>query len=148
MRLSFKHFPFDHFEVSGNEEINFSKIKCGFAGFTNASYGLAFEMMPARKFDAGNFSNCLIGIQAQLDGDLLLRCGAFCHERKIKLAETFAALTFRAAKAANLENQGRLQRKFCRQYASFMNVMIFVKFYHQGKLKPSLVWINGKKINF
>ncbi|MGZ3890911.1 MAG: imidazolonepropionase, partial [Mucilaginibacter sp.] len=59
---------------------------------------------------------------------------------KLTTAETFAGLTYRAAKALNLHDRGTLengkladmQAYPCKDYREIL--------YHQGKLKPAKAW--------
>lgn len=152
LAVEFQALSADHLEVSGNEEINFlakSNVAC--VALPNASYGLGiYEMMPARKLlDAG----AILAIASDWNpgsapmGDLLCGAALFAMKEKLNSAETFAALTFRAAKALNLENQGRLQENFAANMQAYECNDFREILYHQGKLKPSLVWINGEKIN-
>ncbi len=152
LAVEFKAFSADHLEVSGEVEINLlakSNVVC--AALPNASYGLGiYEMTPARKLlDAG----AILAIASDWNpgsapmGDLLVGAALFAMKEKLSSAETFAALTFRAAKALNLMHQGRLQENFIANMQAYECSDFREILYHQGKLKPSLVWINGNKIN-
>lgn len=65
---------------------------------------------------------------------------------KLSTAEVFAGLCFRAAKALRLSDRGKiipgmkadLQAYPCNDYREIL--------YHQGQMKPQIVWKNGKRI--
>jgi imidazolonepropionase len=152
LAVEFNAFSADHLEVSGDVEINLlakSNVVC--VALPNASYGLGiYEMTPARKLlDAG----AILAIASDWNpgsapmGDLLCGAALFSMKEKLSSAETFAALTFRAAKALNLENHGRLQENFIANMQAYECNDFREILYHQGKLKPSLIWKNGKKVN-
>jgi imidazolonepropionase len=73
-------------------------------------------------------------------GDLLTQAAILSAAEKLNTTETFAALTFRAAKALKLNDRGTLapgMRADMQAYATNDHREIL---YHQGKLKPTLIW--------
>jgi imidazolonepropionase len=79
-------------------------------------------------------------------GDLLVQAAIFGACQKLSIAETLAALTFRAAAALNLGDVGSLNvGKFCDlQLYPFDDYRDI--FYNQGRVKPFAVYKNGQKI--
>jgi len=114
-----------------------------------ASLGLGMQYAPARKLlDAG----ACLAIASDWNpgsapmGDLLMQAAVMSAAEKLSTAEVFAGLTFRAAKALNIKDRGRLaegmmadmQAYPCHDYREIL--------YHQGKIKPGIVWKNGTRI--
>ena len=76
-------------------------------------------------------------------GDLLLQAAVLSASEKLSNAETFAAITCRAAQALRFSDRGVLaEKKICDMIAfdsdDFREIL-----YHQGKLKPSIIWKKG-----
>jgi len=134
----------DHLEASKDAEIkllaNSDTVAVVLPG---ASLGLGMPYAPARKLlDAG----ACLAIASDWNpgsapmGDLLLQAAVLSAAEKLNTAETFAALTFRAVKALNLNDRGTLapgmrvdmQAYVCSDYREIL--------YQQGKLKPVNVW--------
>jgi imidazolonepropionase len=131
----------DHLEASGDKEIkllaNSTTVAVTLPG---ASLGLGMPYAPARKLlDAG----ACLAIASDWNpgsapmGDLLMQAAVMSAAEKLSTAEVFAGLTFRAAKALNLNGRGTiisgskadLQVYPCGDYRDIL--------YYQGKLKPS-----------
>ena len=132
----------DHLEASTEKEINLlANSNTVAVTLPGASLGLGMPYAPARKLlDAG----ACLAIASDWNpgsapmGDLLMQAAVMSAAEKLSAAEVFAGLTFRAAKALNLNNRGRLiagmrtdlQAYPCGDYREIL--------YHQGKLKPQL----------
>ena len=65
----------------------------------------------------------------------------------MKSAETFAGLTFRAAKALNLYDRGTLEKGKLADMQAYPCADYREILYHQGKLKPDKVWKSGYCLN-
>jgi imidazolonepropionase len=134
----------DHLEASGNAEIkllaNSDTVAVVLPG---ASLGLGMPYAPARKLlDAG----ACVAIASDWNpgsapmGDLLLQAAVMSAAEKMTIAEVFAGLTHRAAKALRLNDRGILapgmradmQAYPCNDYREIL--------YYQGKMKPARVF--------
>ncbi|MBX2841831.1 MAG: imidazolonepropionase [Flammeovirgaceae bacterium] len=140
----------DHLEASGEKEFK-KLIKANVIGtaLPGASMGLGEPYMKGRKFlDLGG---CLV-IATDWNpgsapmGDLLMQAAVFGAQQKLNTAETFAAITFRAAKALKLDDRGVLKPKAKADFIAFSTKDYREILYHQGKMKPNLVWKNGNLI--
>lgn len=133
----------DHLEASGAEDIRRLAASGTVAVvLPGASMGLGMPYAPARKLlDAG----ASVAIASDWNpgsapmGDLLMQAAVMSAAERLSAAEVFAALTSRAAKALGIQlPAGDLQAYPCADYREIL--------YHQGKLKPALVWKNGGRI--
>jgi imidazolonepropionase len=134
----------DHLEASKDAEIkllaNSDTVAVVLPG---ASLGLGMQYAPARKLlDAG----ACLAIASDWNpgsapmGDLLTQAAILSAAEKLNTAETFAGLTYRAAKALKLDDRGTLtpgtradmQAYPCSDYREIL--------YQQGRLKPVKVW--------
>jgi imidazolonepropionase len=134
----------DHLEASAEKEIKILAASETVAvALPGASIGLGMDFAPARKLlDAG----ASLAIASDWNpgsapmGDLLMQAAILSTYEKLTTAEVFAGLTFRAAKALNLNDRGALEKGkladmqaySCKDYREIL--------YHQGKLKPAKVW--------
>lgn len=141
----------DHLEASNDKEIKLLAASNTVAvALPGASLGLGIGFAPARKLlDAG----VCLAIASDWNpgsapmGDLLTQAAILGAYEKLTTAETFAGLTYRAAKALNLNDRGYLQQGAiadmqaysCKDYREIL--------YYQGKLKPAYVWKNGNCLN-
>lgn len=133
----------DHLEASTEYKIKLLADSNTVAvALPGASLGLGMPYTPARKLlDAG----ACLAIASDWNpgsapmGDLLLQAAVIGASEKLSTAETFAALTYRAAKALNLHDRGilapgkraHLQVYPCSDYREIL--------YNQGSLKPNQV---------
>lgn len=107
-----------------------------------ASLGLGMHYAPARKLlDAG----ASVAIASDWNpgsapmGDLLMQAAVMSAAEKLSTAEVLAGLTFRADNALGITRGGAdLQAYPCRDYREVL--------YHQGRLKPAMVWKDGELI--
>src|SRR5690606_40670101 len=79
-------------------------------------------------------------------GDLLTQASILATFEKLSMAEVLSGITFRAAKALNLNDRGILKSEFKADFISFPTNDFRDIIYHQGQLKPNGVWKNGIKL--
>lgn len=141
----------DHLEASGNKEIELlAKADIVAMVLPGASLGLGMDYSPARRLlDAG----ACLAISTDWNpgsapmGDLLLQASILSAKEKLSTAETFAGITFRAAKALNLYDRGVLQKDKKADMIAFPCQDFREVLYQQGKMKPYKIWKNGVEIN-
>jgi len=141
----------DHLESSTEKEINalaMSNVVC--TVLPGASLGLGMPFAPARKLlDAGN---CLaIGSDwnpgSAPMGNLITQASLLSASEKLSNAETFAGITYRAARALNLTDRGQLMPGTMADITCFPTDDYREVLYHQGELKADLVIKKGKIVN-
>jgi imidazolonepropionase len=140
----------DHLEASGDEEIKLLAASETVAvALPGASLGLGMGFAPARHLL--NAGACL-AIASDWNpgsapmGDLLMQASILSAYEKLTTAETFAALTFRAAKALNLYDRGVLEKSKLADMQAYPCADYREILYHQGKLKPEKIYKNGAEI--
>lgn len=140
----------DHLEASSNFELEALKAKNVIATvLPGASLGLGIGFAPARKI-------LDLGLELVISsdwnpgsapmGDLLVQAAIIGAYEKLSMAETFAAITFRAADALNLVDRGKLDKGMRADMCAFPCENFSEILYRQGVLKPEYVWKNGKLI--
>jgi imidazolonepropionase len=143
-------FSADHLEVSSDEEIKkIANSQTVAVALPGSSYGLGiYDMTPARKLlDQG----AIVAIASDWNpgsapmGDLLMQAALFGIYEKLSAAEIFSALTFRAAKALNLNDRGRIEKNLLADFQLYETSDYRDILYHQGKLKPFAVFKKGEK---
>lgn len=114
-----------------------------------ASLGLGMQYAPARKLlDAG----ACLAIASDWNpgsapmGDLLMQAAVMSAAEKLSTAEVFAGLTFRAAKALSLTDRGMLAEGMLADMQAYPCSDYREILYHQGKIKPGIVWKKGIRI--
>lgn len=141
----------DHLEASSDEDIKrLSESTVTATVLPGASLGLGMHYAPARKLlDAG----CSVAIATDWNpgsapmGDLLTQSALLSAAQKLSSAETFAGITFRAAKALGLTDRGILSPGKRADMIAFNTSDYREILYHQGKLRPALVWKDGSIVN-
>ncbi|HWD89964.1 MAG TPA: imidazolonepropionase [Mucilaginibacter sp.] len=141
----------DHLEASTDKEINAIAASDTVAvALPGASLGLGIGFAPARKLlDAG----AILAIASDWNpgsapmGDLLMQASILGAYEKLTTAETFASLTYRAAKALNLTDRGVLQKGMLADMQAYLCSDYREILYYQGKLKPTLIWKRGDYIS-
>ncbi|ALJ00074.1 imidazolonepropionase [Rufibacter tibetensis] len=140
----------DHLEASGPPEIELLKNAGVVATvLPGASVGLGMHYAPARKMLDGGLC---VAIATDWNpgsapmGDLLLQAALLGAAQKLTSAETLAGIAFRAAHAQRLEDRGRLAPGLLADMIAFPTDCYQEILYHQGKLKPGMVWKRGKQI--
>lgn len=134
----------DHLEASSDTEI------AAIAGsntvavvLPGASFGLGMPYAPARKLL--NEGACL-AIASDWNpgsaphGDLLMQAAIMGAAEKLNTAETFAALTFRAAHALRLKDRGIIDKGMKAQMQAYPTADYRDILYYQGTMKPFKVW--------
>jgi len=138
----------DHLEASTEKEIKGLAASATVAvALPGASLGLGIGFAPARRLlDAG----ACLAIASDWNpgsapmGDLLMQASILGAYEKLTTAETFAALTYRAAKALNLTDRGTLQKGSLADMQAYPCKDHREILYQQGKLKPARVWRKGE----
>lgn len=137
----------DHLEASGDREIELlagsDVIPIALPG---ASLGLGDRFTPARKLlDAG--TSLVIASDwnpgSAPMGDLLTQAAILGASQKLSMAETWAAMTFRAAAALRLEDRGVIEAGKRADVVAFPTDDYREILYRQGQLRPSHVWKKG-----
>lgn len=134
----------DHLEASGEAEIkllaNSNTVAVTLPG---ASLGLGIQYASARKLlDAG----ACLAIASDWNpgsapmGDLLTQAAVMGAAEKLSTAETFAGLTYRAAKALNLTDRGILAAGMKADLQVYPTNDYREILYHQGQFKPHAVY--------
>lgn len=140
----------DHLEFSGEKEIiALAASDVVATALPGASIGLGMPYAPARKLlDAG----ACLSIASDWNpgsapmGDLLTQASILATYEKLSMAEVFSALTFRAAKALDFVDRGRLIPGMKADFVSFPTNDFREIIYYQGQMRPSGVWKNGELV--
>jgi len=140
----------DHLEASGDKEIAMlAASDIVSVVLPGATLGLGMQYSPARKLlNAG----ACVAIASDWNpgsapmGNLLLQASVMAAAEKLTTAEVFAGLTFRAAKALNLNDRGILQTGMMADMQSYSANDYREILYYQGQMKPQYVWTKGNKI--
>lgn len=134
----------DHLEASGEQEIKrLAASETVAVALPGASLGLGIGFAPARKLLS---AGACLAIASDWNpgsapmGDLLMQASVLSAYEKLTTAEVFAGLTYRAAKALNLNDRGTLEKGQladmqaypCNDYREIL--------YHQGRMKPINIW--------
>lgn len=140
----------DHLEASGEEEIQLlSKSNTMAVALPGASLGLGCDFTPARQLlNQGG------GLAIASDwnpgsapmGDLIAQASILATFEKLSTAEVFAGITFRAAAALGLADRGKIASGLLADFILFSTSDYREILYHQGKLKPVIVWKNGQRL--
>ena len=148
--IHFDAISADHLEASTENEIqllaNSNVISTALPG---ASLGLGCDFTPARKLlDAGG----ALAIASDHNpgsapmGHLLAQASVLGTFEKLSNAEVLAGITFRASAALNLLDRGTLETNKLAEFVVFPTDNYQEITYHQGQLKPNMVWKRGEKI--
>lgn len=140
----------DHLEVTTDEDIAFlAKSETVAVALPGASLGLGEPFTPARKIlDNGG----ILAIASDWNpgsapmGNLITQASILATYQKLSTAEVLAGITFRAAKALNLEDRGILKRGMKADFITFETDNYQNILYHQGGLVANDVFINGEKV--
>jgi imidazolonepropionase len=134
----------DHLEASGEKGIKLIAASETVAvALPGASIGLGMDFAPARKLLNAGAS---LAIASDWNpgsapmGDLLMQAAVLSTYEKLTTAEVFAGLTTRAAKALNLHDRGSLEKGKLADFQAYICNDYREILYHQGKLKPGMVW--------
>ncbi len=140
----------DHLEASGDKEIELlAKSDTIATALPGASMGLGVAFTPGRKIlDAGG----ALAIASDWNpgsapmGDLLMQACVLGSYEKLSNAEVLSGITFRAAAALGLNDCGRIASGMKADLTIFETNHYNEIFYHQGKMKPKMVFKSGKRI--
>lgn len=140
----------DHLEASGEKEIKLlAQSDVVAIALPGASLGLGMGFTPARKLlDEG----ACLAIATDWNpgsapmGDLLIQAALLGASQKLSVTETLSSITFRAAKALDLKDRGILEKGKKADLIAFPTNDYREILYHQGKLKPDMIWKNGKQV--
>ncbi|CAD5254428.1 Imidazolonepropionase [Imperialibacter sp. EC-SDR9] len=141
----------DHLEASTDADIKYlaGSDTIGVV-LPGASMGLGLPFAPARKLL--DYGGCL-AIATDWNpgsapmGDLLMQAAVLGASQKLSMAETWAGITFRAAKALDLDDRGTLVHGNLADFIAFETGDYREVLYHQGKVKPVAVWKNGRLVD-
>lgn len=140
----------DHLEASTDVQIKaLAKSNTVAVALPGASIGLGCAFTPARKLlDAG----ACVAIASDWNpgsapqGNLLSQAAILGTFEKLSSAEILAGITYRAAKALNLKDRGTLSENSLADICAFPTSDFREILYHQGELKPSMLWKRGKQV--
>jgi len=114
-----------------------------------ASIGLGMKFAPARMFLDEGLSLVIASDwnpgSAPM-GNLLAQAAILGTFEKLTMAETLAAITVRAAKVLRLSDRGTLQPGQRADIAVFPTGNYQEILYHQGTLRPSIVYCGGEEV--
>lgn len=150
LAIKYKALSADHLEFSGEKEIDqLANSDVVATVLPGASIGLGMQYAPARQLlDAG----CCVSIASDWNpgsapmGDFLTQASILATFEKLSMAEILAGMTFRAAKALNLQDRGQLEIGQKADFISFPTDDFSNIIYRQGQLQPSKVWKNSVQI--
>ncbi len=150
LAIKYKALSADHLEFSGEKEIDqLANSDVVATVLPGASIGLGMQYAPARQLlDAG----CCVSIASDWNpgsapmGDFLTQASILATFEKLSMAEILAGMTFRAAKALNLQDRGQLEIGQKADFISFPTDDFSNIIYRQGQLQPSKVWKNSVEI--
>jgi imidazolonepropionase len=138
----------DHLEETGIEDIKHlvesNVIPIALPG---ASLGLGMKFAPAKKLLWEGLSLVIASDwnpgSAPM-GDLLTEAAILSSYEKLTMAETFAAITARAASALKLSDRGILKPGMRADFSVFPTGKYQEILYHQGTLTPHMVFTGGE----
>lgn len=139
----------DHLEATSEEDIDFlAQSETVAVALPGASLGLGEPFAPARHIlDKGG----VLAIASDWNpgsapmGNLITQASILATYQKLSTAEVLAGLTFRAAKALNIEDRGVLKTNMKADFITFETDDFQNILYNQGSLVPCDVYIDGEK---
>lgn len=140
----------DHLEMSVDEDfLALSRSVTIPIVLPGASMGLGMPFAPARKMLDEGLSVVLASDwnpgSAPM-GNLLLEAAVIGAAEKLTMAETFASMTVRAAKALELDDRGVIKKGMRADFVAYPCDDYREILYHQGSLIPSDVFVKGEKL--
>ena len=142
-------FSADHLEATIDEDIEFlAKSETVAVALPGASIGLGEPFTPARKILN---KNGILAIASDWNpgsapmGNLITQASILATFQKLTTAEVLAGITFRAAKALNLNDRGILKKGMKADFVVFETDNFQNILYNQGGLVASEVYIDGEK---
>ncbi|MBO6522793.1 MAG: imidazolonepropionase [Balneolaceae bacterium] len=141
----------DHLEFTDDKGVEvFNNSKTVAVALPGASLGLGMKFTPARKLLDGGAS---LAIATDWNpgsapmGDLITQASVLGASEKLTIAETLAAITFRAAFALRIEG-GVIKENNPAAFTVFETQDFRDIFYQQGQLKPAATIIKEKCFEF
>ncbi len=143
--VQFNALSADHLEASTEKEIDLlSKANITGVLLPGCSMGLGLPYPKGRMMlDKG----MCIAIASDWNpgsapmGDLLMQAAVLGASEKLSTAETFAAITYRAAHALNLIDRGKIDQGQKAHMIAFSCQSYKEILYYQGSMKPDKVWL-------
>ncbi len=143
LAAEFGALSIDHLEYADEAEITIlAKTDTVAVALPGASIGLGERFAPARQLlDAG----CSLAIATDWNpgsapmGNLIAQAAILGTFEKLSMAETWAALTFRAAKALNINDIGILRTGLRANMMIFRTADFRDILYRQGEIRPEMV---------
>lgn len=150
LAVEFRALSADHLEACQEDEITLLAASDTVATvLPGASLGLGMPFAPARKLlDAG----ACLAIATDWNpgsapmGDLLLQAALLGAGEKLSMVEILAGITFRAAAALELPDQGLLGKGKLADMQAFPTRDYREILYFQGKMKATKVWRKGNLV--
>ena len=140
----------DHLEATIDEDIEYlAKSETVAVALPGASLGLGEPFTPARKILD---KNGILAIASDWNpgsapmGNLITQASILATFQKLTTAEVLAGITFRAAKALNLNDRGILKKGMKADFVVFETDNFQNILYNQGSLVASEVYIDGERI--
>lgn len=148
--VEFDALSADHLEVSTDKEIGYlAKSEVIAIALPGASLGLGCSFTPARKIlDAGGS----LAIASDHNpgsapmGELLTQASILGTMEKLSNIEVLAGITYRAAAALDLFDRGFIAEGCLADLSLFRTSNYNEILYHQGGLKPKMVFKNGRMV--
>ncbi len=148
--VAFNAISADHLEASTEKEIQLlAKSDVIPIALPGASLGLGCDFTPARRLlDAGS----ALAIASDHNpgsapmGNLLAQASILGTFEKLSNAEVLAGITSRAGAALNVLDRGTLEAYKLADFVVFPTNNYQEITYHQGQLRPNMVWKKGEKI--
>ena len=143
-------FSADHLEATIEEDLEYlAKSETVAVALPGASLGLGEPFTPARKILD---KNGILAIASDWNpgsapmGNLIVQASILATFQKLTTAEVLAGITFRAAKALNLNDRGILKKGMKADFVVFETDNFQNILYNQGSLVASAVYIDGERI--
>ena len=143
-------FSADHLEATIEEDLEYlAKSETVAVALPGASLGLGEPFTPARKILD---KNGILAIASDWNpgsapmGNLITQASILATFQKLTTAEVLAGITFRAAKALNLNDRGILKKGMKADFVVFETDNFQNILYNQGSLVASEVYIDGERI--
>ena len=143
-------FSADHLEATIEEDLEYlAKSETVAVALPGASLGLGEPFTPARKILD---KNGILAIASDWNpgsapmGNLITQASILATFQKLTTAEVLAGITFRAAKALNLNDRGILKKGMKADFVVFETDNFQNILYNQGSLVESEVYIDGERI--
>lgn len=141
----------DHLEATIDEDLMFlANSETVAVALPGASIGLGEPFAPARKILD---QNGILAIASDWNpgsapnGNLVMQASILATYQKLSTAEVLAGITFRAAKALNLNDRGVLKNGMKADFVVFETDNFQNILYNQGSLVASEVFVDGESVN-